>query len=190
MAFRMVLRTRPQAVFSDRDGVIIENRDQYVRSWDDVSFIPGAIEACRGLAEAGIPLILVSNQSAVGRGLISLGDMEQIHRGVVKRIEEGGGSVAGSWICPHGPDEGCDCRKPLPGLLVRAGSELGLNLERCVMVGDAVSDMQAAEAVGVQGILVLTGRGCPQLDSVDPSRASGWVIADDFSSAVRAILDA
>lgn len=144
-------------MFLDRDGVVIRNQPDYVKSWSDVHFLPGAFEALRRLSASDYAIVFVTNQSAVGRGLLPLEDVLAIHRRITAEIEARGGRIDGSYLCPHRPDEGCACRKPAPGMFFQAASELGLDLARSHAVGDAATDLQAAEAAGVSGILVLTG---------------------------------
>ena len=159
------------AIFLDRDGVIIENRDEYVRSWADVSFIPGALNALASVAASGYAIVVVTNQSGVGRGLIPLADAEAINHRVLAEIARAGGRIDAAYICPHKPEDDCDCRKPRPGMLLRAARELNLDLSRSWMIGDALTDMQAGEAAGVRSLLVLTGRGAEhrlQADGHDP----------------------
>jgi D-glycero-D-manno-heptose 1,7-bisphosphate phosphatase len=148
------------ALFIDRDGVLIENRDNYVRSWSDVEFLPGILD---GMAQArSLPflIIVVTNQSAVGRGHISLESAEAINRRVVAEIESAGGRIDGAYICPHAPEDACACRKPLPGMLHQAAEALAIDLSRSIMVGDALTDIMAGQAAGVgEAVLVRTGRG-------------------------------
>lgn len=174
------------AVFLDRDGVIIENRDGYVKTWDEVGFLPGAFEALRRLAVSPYKVVMVTNQSAIGRGILSFEHAIEINRRVVAEIEAHGGRIDACYLCPHRPEDGCDCRKPLPGLLIRAQGDLDLDLSRSSLVGDAVSDLEAAEAAGVQGILVLTGRGQDQL-SLLPFPAA-CTVAPDLGSGLTYIL--
>ncbi len=147
------------AVFLDRDGVIIENRDDYVKSWREVRFLPGAFAAMHRLGTLGYVVVIVTNQSAVGRGLLALADAVRINERIVAAIEAHGGRVDACYLCPHRPEERCACRKPAPGMLLRARDDLGLDLARSYLVGDAVTDIEAAEAVHAQGVLVRTGRG-------------------------------
>lgn len=151
------------AVFLDRDGVIIENRDAYVRSWADVAFLPGSLEALARLNASPYRIVIVTNQSAVGRGVITLERALEINRGVIEAITRRGGRVDGSFLCPHAPDADCDCRKPRPGLLFQAASALSLDLGQSILVGDALSDVQAGQNAGVRlTFLVRTGRGAAQ----------------------------
>ena len=117
-----------RAIFLDRDGVIIENRDNYVRSWLDVSFVPRSIDALVGMYDGPYKLVIVTNQSAVGRGLISLREANSINRRIIQKIEDTGGRIDQVYMCPHSPAQACSCRKPEPGLLLKAARELNINL--------------------------------------------------------------
>lgn len=150
------------AIFFDRDGVIIENRANYVRSWGDVSFIPGALAALARLASTGFAVVIVTNQAGVGHGLIPRAVAETINDGVRAEIVRSGGRVDGLYLCPHIDADHCDCRKPRPGMLLRAARDLGLDLSRSWLIGDALTDLQAGEAAGVRSLLVFTGRGAEQ----------------------------
>ena len=179
--------TRP-AIFLDRDGVLIENVDTYVRTWADVEFLPGVFEALRRLRGGPFATVLVTNQSAVGRGIMSAEAALAINGRIVAEIQGQGGRLDGAYLCLHSPDDGCDCRKPAPGLILQARTELDLDLAGSYLIGDALTDMQAAEAAGVRGILVRTGRGAAQerlLDPLDPPRCS---IVPDLTAAVDLIL--
>ena len=151
------------ALFLDRDGVIIENCSNYVRSWADVEIFPQALAALVAWRDSAYRIVLVTNQSAVGRGHISRQTAEAINDQLLDVIRAAGGRVDAVFMCPHGPDDGCDCRKPLPGLLHQAAEALDIDLGRSVMIGDALSDVQAGQAAGVrQAILLRTGRGRDQ----------------------------
>jgi D-glycero-D-manno-heptose 1,7-bisphosphate phosphatase len=137
------------ALFLDRDGVIIENRDEYVRTWDDVAIIPGAIEAIAALTAFNTyRIVIVTNQSPIGRGLITKAVAERINRQLVGAIESAGGRIAAVFVCPHTDADNCDCRKPRPGLLLQAAKELHLDLSNSLMIGDALTDIKAARAAG------------------------------------------
>lgn len=150
------------AIFLDRDGVIIANHPDYVRSWADVSFIPRALETLATMAGSPYAIVIVTNQAGVGRGLIPLAEAVSINERVRDEIVRAGGRVDGLYLCPHTGADNCDCRKPRPGMLLRAARELRLDLSRSWMVGDALTDLQAGEAAGVRPLLVLTGRGAEQ----------------------------
>ena len=176
------------AVFLDRDGVIIENRSDYVKSWEEVRFLPGASEALRRMGRSEYALVLVTNQSAVGRGIISLEQAMEINRRVIAEIKAGGGRIDASYLCPHRPDEGCGCRKPAPGMLFQAAKELELDLARSYAIGDAASDIEAAQAARVHGILVLTGRGKKQVALLKMKGKANCPVVADLSAAVDYIL--
>jgi D-glycero-D-manno-heptose 1,7-bisphosphate phosphatase len=159
----MAKATGRPALFLDRDGVIIENCSNYVRSWADVDIYPQALQALVAFRERPYQIIMVTNQSVVGRGHLSLAEAEAINKRLVEVIEAAGGRVDAVLMCPHAPADACECRKPKPGLLLQAAEALSLDLGRSVMIGDALSDVQAGRAAGVgQSILVLTGRGAEQ----------------------------
>jgi len=152
------------AIFLDRDGVIIENRPHYVRSWADVAVYPQALSVLARLRELPYKFVIVTNQSVVGRGGISLGAAQAINERLVAKIVEAGGRIDGVFMCPHTPQDGCECRKPRPGLLFQAARALAIDLSSSWMIGDALTDVMAGQAAGVRRrALVLTGRGPAQL---------------------------
>ena len=176
------------AVFLDRDGVINENRSDYVKGWEEFVFLPGVFEPLRLLAQNHQAIVVVSNQSAVGRGLVSRETVEAIHRRMQAEIQRRGGRVDAIYYCPHHPDAGCDCRKPRPGLLLRAARELSIDLSRSYLIGDAVSDIEAALAVGCTPIFVLTGRGQEQQPLLWKNGYNGVPVVPDLAAAVDWIL--
>jgi D-glycero-D-manno-heptose 1,7-bisphosphate phosphatase len=177
------------AVFLDRDGVINENVDgDYVRSWEGLRLLPGALEAIAALTRAGYPIVIVTNQQGVGKGLMAAPEVDEIHRRLVGQIEAAGGRVAAVRYCPHLEADGCECRKPKPGLLTGAAEELGLDLARSVFVGDAVSDVQAAHAAGCRPILVRTGRGRESEAAVLDGGFGAVEVVEDLGAAARLLL--
>jgi D-glycero-D-manno-heptose 1,7-bisphosphate phosphatase len=151
------------AVFLDRDGVIIENRANYVRSWSDVSIYPQALTALARISHESHRIVIVTNQSVVGRGFISLNEAQIINDRLVREISRAGGRIDRVYMCPHAPETGCDCRKPKPGLLLQAARELSLDISRSLIIGDALSDLMAGHAARVPRVaLVRTGRGATQ----------------------------
>ena len=156
-------------VLLDRDGVINRNRSDYVKSWEEFEFLPGSLEALRMLAEQGTRVVVTTNQSVVGRGLLSRGELDRIHVRMTEEIEAHGGRIAAVLCCPHSPDDGCLCRKPQPGLLLEAVDRFQLAPDLCYVVGDSLDDLMAAHAVGMRYVMVLTGRGLRSL-----LRPSGW----------------
>lgn len=176
-----------RAVFLDRDGVICRNRYDYVKSWDEFVFIPGALEAIARLAKSALNIVIVTNQSAINRGIISEAVVEDIHARMLRAIEAAGGRVDLVMVCPHRPDEECDCRKPKPGMLLAAAQELGVDLHQSYFVGDASSDVQAGQAVGCHSYLVLTGRGRDELRNCC-TNGTGFRVATDLGMAADHIL--
>lgn len=137
------------AVFLDRDGVLNAALHQdWVRRPDQFVWLPGSVEAVRSLNALGWPVVLATNQSGVGRGIMSLADVEAVHEKMVQELELGGAHLDGIVMCPHAPDDGCDCRKPRPGLFYQAADQLGLDLTRSVMIGDSERDLAASTAAG------------------------------------------
>ena len=180
------------AVFLDRDGVINENlAGRYVEDCATFRFLPGAVEAVAALKRAGYPVVVVTNQAGIAHGRFSADALEEIHRQMADALRAGGGGVDAVLHCPHHPQAGCDCRKPQPGMLRRAAERLDLDLARSVLVGDHLTDLQAARAAGCRAILVLTGRGrdAAPLLAADPDLAAVPVVAD-LPAAVRLILAA
>jgi len=151
------------ALFLDRDGVFIENRANYVRSWADVEFFPQALAALARIRDVPYKIILVTNQSAVGRGIMSLETAVQLNNRILEGVRRENGRIDTSYLCPAKPGTDNPCRKPRPGMLLQAAQEHNLDLSQSYMIGDALTDIQAGQAAGVkQAILLLTGRGQAQ----------------------------
>ena len=174
------------ALFLDRDGVIIENRADYVRSWDDVTIYPQALRALAAIHDWPCHVVLVTNQSVVGRGIIPLAVAEAINDRLKTIIEEAGGRVDGIFMCPHAPHEDCACRKPKPGLLLRAARTLNVDLTRSVLIGDALTDLLAGKAASVRATALLaTGRGRAQLRLEAAAGARPFHLFPDLEAAVN-----
>jgi D-glycero-D-manno-heptose 1,7-bisphosphate phosphatase len=173
------------AIFLDRDGVIIENRPSYVRSWADVTILPLALEALAHIHASPFRIVIVTNQSAVGRGLLGLEEAWEINHRLLQVIEASGGRVDGVFMCPHSPADHCNCRKPKPGLLKEAAESLALDLSRSIMIGDALSDVLAGQAAGVQSaVLVRTGRGASQEMAAAQEKLEPFLIFDTLADAL------
>lgn len=156
------------AVFIDRDGVINRNPPNYVKTWEEFLFFAGVLPALNRMSSLPWPIVIVTNQSVVGRGILTGRALEDIHARMLEEIEKAGGRVDGLYVCPHHPDEGCDCRKPQPGLLLRAAGEMDIDLPGSVFLGDSHSDVLAAVRAGVQPVFRLT-----EGDEIRPSDI-GW----------------
>jgi D-glycero-D-manno-heptose 1,7-bisphosphate phosphatase len=168
------------AIFLDRDGTLNAEKD-YVFRYEDWEWIPGVVDGLKTLAGLGFRLVVVSNQSGVARGYYTGADVKTLHARVAKDLREKGVDVAGFYFCPHGPGEGCACRKPAPGLLVQAEKDLNIDFARSFLVGDKLIDVQAAQSVGVQPILVGTGYGLQEKGAL-PKEVP---FANNFFAAVQ-----
>jgi len=177
------------AIFLDRDGVIIENQANYVRDWSQAKVLSKAIGAIANLHRKNLyKIVIVTNQSVIGRGLISLKVAQDINKRLVNIIENHGGQIEGVYMCPHKPEDLCGCRKPNPGLFFQAAKELSLDLSQSWMVGDAWSDLLAGQAAGLRGvIMVKTGRGAEQLLQPQPETLKDFYIYNDLSEALEAL---
>jgi D-glycero-D-manno-heptose 1,7-bisphosphate phosphatase len=175
-------------IFLDRDGVINKNRPDYVKSWSEFCFLPGAKDALAVLTQAGYRLIVCTNQAGIAYGSISRETVENIHRHMVAEIARAGGSIEHIYYCPHGKDEGCFCRKPRPGMLLHARDELGVDLRDAFLIGDSISDIQAALAAGVRPILVLTGLGLQHLREYQHEVSGTFHIAMSLKHTTQIIL--
>src|SRR3990170_6205174 len=155
------------AVFIDRDGTINEETG-YVDSLDKFRILPNVTEALRRLNESGIPAIMITNQSGVGRGYFSMDFLDTLHNRMMMEFTEQGCRLDGIYICPHHPDENCACRKPKPGMLLSAAKKNEIILHASYVVGDKMRDIELAHRVGAKGILVLTGYGAEELRNNPP----------------------
>lgn len=176
--------TGNRAVFLDRDGTIMEDAN-YVGDVERVVVIPGAAAALRRLLEAGYKLFIITNQSGVGRGYFTREAVESIHAHLDEYFGRHGVRFDRYYVCPHHPEDNCDCRKPKPKFLLDAAREYGLDLANCFMIGDRTSDIQAGINAGVTAILVLTGVGRETLakQEVKPNH-----VAEDIGAAATWIL--
>ena len=143
------------AVFLDRDGTLNEDRG-YVTSPEQLVLFSGVPEALARLNQLGVQVILVTNQSAIGRGFMTTHDLQHIHQKLVDLIGADEGRIDEVYVCPHRPDEGCACRKPQVGMIKQAAERFSLDLSQCFFVGDKCSDLEAAHKAGVTGVLVMS----------------------------------
>jgi D-glycero-D-manno-heptose 1,7-bisphosphate phosphatase len=175
-----------QLIILDRDGVINQDSDEYIKSPTEWIPIRGSLEAIARLHRAGWRVIVATNQSGIARRLFDLDTLARIHKNMHQRVVETGGLIDAVFFCPHGPDDNCSCRKPRPGMFRDIAERLHINLEGVPAVGDSLRDIQAAAAAGARPLLVKTGKGFgtvsnPELDPDVP-------VYDDLYSAVDALL--
>lgn len=168
----------------DRDGVINQDSDSYIKSAAEWQPIPGSLEAIVRLKHAGYAVAVASNQSGIGRGLFDYGALFSIHDKMNRMLTELGTRLDGVFFCPHTPEDGCSCRKPETGLLESISHRLGSSLDGIPMIGDSASDIQAAQSAGAMPLLVSTGYGA----HVDPNRIGDVPRYRDLAGAVDAIL--
>ncbi|MGM0564734.1 MAG: D-glycero-beta-D-manno-heptose 1,7-bisphosphate 7-phosphatase [Pseudomonadota bacterium] len=172
----------------DRDGVINEDSDEYVKSAEEWIPIPGSLEAIARLKRAGYGIAVATNQSGLGRGLFYFDAFEAMCEKMDVLLDQVGGWVDGIFLCPHAPEDSCDCRKPKPGLYHQIIEAFELDsLEGVVTVGDSLRDLQAGRAVGCRPVLVKTGKGERTLERGEG--LEGVAVYDDLASVVDALLE-
>ena len=175
-----------RAVILDRDGVINRDSDEFIKSPEEWVAIPGSLEAIARMHQAGVVVAVATNQSGVGRALLTLETLERIHARMLDEVRESGGAIAEIVFCPHLPDAACDCRKPAPGMLHELARRLDLDLAGLPVVGDSERDLVAARRAGASPVLVRTGKGLRTLRS---SRGlEGVPIFDDLAAFVDDLL--
>jgi len=177
-----------KAVFLDRDGVINHNLNKYVLSIESVQIIPRSLQAIANLAKSEYAVVIVTNQSAIGRGLITEEIAQNINSFILEKIQSANGIIDGIYLCPHHPKTHCVCRKPNPGMLIQAAAELKLDLENSWLVGDAITDIQAAIAANVKPVMVGTGRGTEQAANLNSDKLAHVPFVKDLYEAIEDIL--
>jgi D-glycero-D-manno-heptose 1,7-bisphosphate phosphatase len=161
-------------VVLDRDGVINLDSDDFIKSADEWVPIPGSLEAIARLCRAEFRVVVITNQSGIARGLLDIDTLNRIHQRMMARLHDKGGRIDAIFFCPHGPDDGCRCRKPATGLFDDLARRANVTLAGVPAVGDSVRDLVAANAVGALPVLVKTGKGMFTLEALnDPERARG-----------------
>lgn len=175
-------------VVLDRDGVINRDSVDFIKTPEEFVPLPGSIEAIAALTDAGYRVVVASNQSGIGRGLFSLETLEKIHAKLHALVNAAGGELAEIFYCPHNPDEGCRCRKPLPGLFEQIAKRYACELSGVPAIGDSARDLEAAIAAGAEPILVRTGNGCKT--EADLGDGSTIPVYDNLLAAVEAMVSA
>lgn len=169
-------------VILDRDGVINQDSDEYIKSPDEWQAIPGSLEAIARLSQAGYRVIVVTNQSGLAKGLLTFDNLHQIHNKMLKQLSEIGGTIEAIFFCPHDDKANCSCRKPRHGLFSDLATRLGISLSNTPAVGDSLRDLQAAIAAGALPVLVLTGKGKDTLK--DLKEFNDVAVYDDLATFV------
>jgi len=144
-----------KAVFFDRDGIINKERLDYVKTLDELEIFPNVADCISSLKKAGFLVVVVTNQSAINRGMTTHEKLLEIHNEIQNFLKKYGTKVDGFYYCPHKPDENCNCRKPKPGLLLKAADELNIDLKSSWLIGNNDSDLQASSSVGCKSIKVV-----------------------------------
>lgn len=180
-------------IILDRDGVINQDSDTYIRNLEEWIPIPGSIDAIAKLSQAGFTIAIATNQSGLARGYFELDDMEKIHLELIRKVEELGGKIAGVFYCPHLPTAHCNCRKPATGLLEAIERDLEISAVDAHFVGDSLKDLQAAQKHGCSPILVKTGKGLQTLATLAGSNPGiqnprGIPVYADLAEAGEALL--
>jgi len=187
LASEAVTPTRPvKLIVLDRDGVINHDSAQFIKSPDEWRPIPGSLEAIARLNHAGYRVVIATNQSGIGRGLFDMATLNAIHDKMNKALAVAGGRIDALFYCPHTADADCECRKPKSGMLAEIGVRFGVDMAGVPCIGDSVRDLVAAEAVGAQPMLVLTGKGEKTLR--DGNFPKNTIIFPDLAFAVSALL--
>jgi len=169
----------------DRDGVINEDSDAYIKSVSEWIALPGSIDAIAQLSKAGWTVAVATNQSGIARGYYDIATLDAMHERLRTLVQAQGGHVGEVVYCPHGPDAGCDCRKPLPGMLQRLARHYDATLEGVWFVGDSLSDLEAAVAAGATPVLVKTGKGLRTLGKRLPETT---LVFEDLAAVARALI--
>jgi len=174
-------------IILDRDGVINRDSREFVKTTDEWIPLPGSVEAIAELSRAGYTVTVASNQSGLARGLFDRNALRAMHRKLRKLVAATGGHVDRIVVCPHGPEDGCECRKPRPGLLHRLARYYDSDLAGVPVIGDSLRDLQAAAAAGARPILVRTGNGRKAATSLNGELA-GTEVFDDLAAAAAVLV--
>ena len=178
-----------KVVFVDRDGVINEDRADYVKDWSEFRPIPGSLAALKRLTDHGYAVIVITNQSVINRHMVTRSELETIHHNMAAMVKAHGGAITAIYYCPHRPEDGCTCRKPEAGLIRRAQADFGLTLSETYMIGDSLKDLECARNAGCgTRILVRTGHGRKSEQLCRETGIKTDHVADDLAAAVTWLL--
>lgn len=177
----MPLKRKPLLIL-DRDGVINKDSSDYIKSLADWHPIPGSYEAIAKLTQAGFPIVVASNQSALSRGLTTLAEVTAIHTHLNQALAAMQGRILAFAICPHLPEHHCNCRKPKPGLLTQLARDFSYNADECIIIGDSARDLQAAASFGAKAFWVQTG------NTIDSTQFPTVITAPDLHAVAMHLL--
>lgn len=178
-----------KVVFLDRDGVINQDSPNYIKSWTEFKFLPRSMEAIKQLTLNGFTAIIITNQSVINRNMVSKKGLDYIHRMMKSAVQSRGGEIKDIFFCPHTPEDGCDCRKPNPGLILRAQRVYRIDLETTAMVGDSAKDIECALNAGCgNAVLVKTGNGLKAEKILAEKAIYPDYVAEDLYDAVHWII--
>lgn len=174
-------------VILDRDGVINYDSAEFIKSPREWIAIPGSLAAIAKLNHANYKVAVATNQSGIARGYFTLQDLEAIHQKMREELEKAGGSLDAIFICPHGPDDDCNCRKPKPGLILQIANHFKIDMKEIISIGDSLRDILAAKAAGCTAVLIKTGNG-KMTATCSPEDLKDVLIFEDLADAVENIL--
>jgi D-glycero-D-manno-heptose 1,7-bisphosphate phosphatase len=160
------IHPQPKLIILGRDGILNEFREDHIKAPEEWVEMPGALEAVARLNHAGWHVVVATNQSGIGSGMIDMASVNAVHAHMMRSVQQHGGRIDAVFFCPHTPQDQCDCRKPLPGMVLDIGRRYGLDLGTVPMVGDTLRDLQAAQAAGCEPHLVRSGRAA----GLDPAQ--------------------
>jgi D-glycero-D-manno-heptose 1,7-bisphosphate phosphatase len=179
-----------KTVFVDRDGVINRDSPDYIKTCGEFHFLPGSVEALKLLSRRGYTVIVVTNQSVIGRGLTSPEELQRIFEKMKHGVKAAGGRIDDIMYCPHTPSDGCACRKPKPGMILEAAAKHSVDLETAVMIGDSTKDIRCGISAGVgKTVLVRTGNGEKALAELESAGIVPDHVADDLMGAASWIME-
>ncbi len=166
------MNTQKPLVILDRDGVINYDSPEYIKSPEEFHLIPGSLSAIARLTKAGYSVVIATNQSGVGRGYYTLEILDKIHQKMNDALALEGGHIDGIYFCPHLPEEGCECRKPKPGLLLRIAEDFKIDLRQALFIGDSLRDWEAAQAVSCPFMFIGNHPDYPSIPAFDSLAAA------------------
>lgn len=179
-----------KVVFIDRDGVINVDSPDYIKNCDEFEFLPGSLEAFKLLKEVGYEVIVITNQSVIGRNMVTPEGLNAIFSKMTTGVKSAGGEIKDIFFCPHTPDDHCQCRKPLPGMILAAQKKYGIELQASCMIGDSAKDVECSKNAGCGlSVLVKTGNGLKAAKELERKKIEPGYIAENLLDAVKWIIN-